>query len=615
MKFTKFTIKNFRGIKSTTLDLSKTPKNSICSLVGLNESGKTTILEAINNFRSNPDLKKNDPSLKIRTDRDYQAMLPISERALFNGSISIQSSLLMDANDIQIIDQELKEIFGWTEVNYKKEFTIDQKINFENSRFKNIDNLWSLSFEGRKRKGKTSFKKLSGEEWRMAVRTVEKLLPKVIYFPASILDFPDQIILERSPDQKKESDKGTATKNNFYYDVLNDVLKSIDTNLEIDKHIIARAKSKSTIDRQNLEALVQKIEVNLNKTILGAWRDILNTELGEKRFRFYVNTNESNEIRAEIKLADTNGIFSLNERSAGFRWFFSFILLVTYRTHRNDRVLFLFDEPAANLHPRAQTKLLHSFSELSKTHQFIYTTHSHYLIDPARLESTFVIKNENQEDPLDLFDSAPELSNITATPYRSFVGNHADQQFYYKPIMDALDYTPSAINLANASVLIEGKTDFYCLEYFKRIIFKDHNEIILFPGGGSGSLDSLISLLSGWGAEYVILLDGDAAGESEKKRYSDKFEAIVENRILTLAEIKETKEKVLIEHLFSKTDQELIRKTYFPTHDKLSKKIFHKAIQEMLINQTKLQFEEATLKNFKAVLDSLASRILLLKLL
>lgn len=58
MRFSKFEIVNFRGIKSAILDLSKVPSEAVNALVGLNESGKTTILEAINHFRSNPDLTK-----------------------------------------------------------------------------------------------------------------------------------------------------------------------------------------------------------------------------------------------------------------------------------------------------------------------------------------------------------------------------------------------------------------------------------------------------------------------------------------------------------------------------------------------------------------------------
>jgi recombinational DNA repair ATPase RecF len=53
MKITDFQIQNFKGIKNAKLKLGKQTA-PIHTLVGLNESGKTTILEAINAFR--PDL-------------------------------------------------------------------------------------------------------------------------------------------------------------------------------------------------------------------------------------------------------------------------------------------------------------------------------------------------------------------------------------------------------------------------------------------------------------------------------------------------------------------------------------------------------------------------------
>lgn len=49
MKYTKFIIKNFKGIKGELeRDLTKLPSSNIFTFVGLNESGKTSILEAIN---------------------------------------------------------------------------------------------------------------------------------------------------------------------------------------------------------------------------------------------------------------------------------------------------------------------------------------------------------------------------------------------------------------------------------------------------------------------------------------------------------------------------------------------------------------------------------------
>jgi len=46
MRYIKYEIKNFKGIKNATIDMSRI-NSKIYTLVGLNESGKTTILQAI----------------------------------------------------------------------------------------------------------------------------------------------------------------------------------------------------------------------------------------------------------------------------------------------------------------------------------------------------------------------------------------------------------------------------------------------------------------------------------------------------------------------------------------------------------------------------------------
>ena len=50
MQFTHFDIKNFRGIEHVRLSFDSAPDAKVYTLVGLNESGKTTVHEAINYF-------------------------------------------------------------------------------------------------------------------------------------------------------------------------------------------------------------------------------------------------------------------------------------------------------------------------------------------------------------------------------------------------------------------------------------------------------------------------------------------------------------------------------------------------------------------------------------
>ena len=56
MKYTKFIIKNYRGIDQVKIDLLN---DRVITLVGLNESGKTTIMEACELLQVHPNTLRN----------------------------------------------------------------------------------------------------------------------------------------------------------------------------------------------------------------------------------------------------------------------------------------------------------------------------------------------------------------------------------------------------------------------------------------------------------------------------------------------------------------------------------------------------------------------------
>ena len=148
----------------------------------------------------------------------------------------------------------------------------------------------------------------------------------------------------------------------------------------------------------------------------------------------------------------------MNDRSLGFRWFFAFMLFTQFRVARDAGVplLFLFDEPASNLHAAAQQKLIESFPEIAKgEHSLAYTTHSHYMIEPKWLEQTFIVTNRAdapQECPiLDAVSLDDESLDIEAAPYRTFVNEHPKQTSYFQPIIDRLEVVPSRFDIGDAS--------------------------------------------------------------------------------------------------------------------------------------------------------------------
>lgn len=76
-----------------------------------------------------------------------------------------------------------------------------------------------------------------------------------------------------------------------------------------------------------------------------------------------------------------------DERSAGFVWFFSFLVWFSQMARiYGDKLVILLDEPGLSLHGKAQGDLLRYVKErLLPTYQVIYTTHSPFMIDTENL--------------------------------------------------------------------------------------------------------------------------------------------------------------------------------------------------------------------------------------
>lgn len=110
----------------------------------------------------------------------------------------------------------------------------------------------------------------------------------------------------------------------------------------------------------------------------GEWLNSNRPTFDEGMFKsITVSLGEKNE--PVIKLKENNGqIVSLNETSAGRRWYFTYYFV---KCTLSDGDTFIIDEPASMLHPSAQKEILKDLIDLSqKGIRVIYSTHSPYLI-------------------------------------------------------------------------------------------------------------------------------------------------------------------------------------------------------------------------------------------
>ncbi len=149
-----------------------------------------------------------------------------------------------------------------------------------------------------------------------------------------------------------------------------------------------------------LQALCRQTGTDIEKSEftqadLKAFEECLTKALPEFENGMYNGiTVKSNNDGIEIFLREKTGEeISLNDTSAGRRWYFTYYFMKS-TLEKGD--VFIIDEPAAMLHPLAQKAVLAELEELAKQGvRVIYSTHSPYLIPESWETTHFVTMGEN----------------------------------------------------------------------------------------------------------------------------------------------------------------------------------------------------------------------------
>lgn len=578
MRHTHFRIKNYRGIADIVLDLRATPKTGVFTLVGLNESGKTTILEALNSFSRRENLDPLD--LPGYTTRDVHELIPINRRSNFNGKIEIEVGFRCEDDDERAIRQWAAKELSYTLTSNIGSFTVTQSFEFANSAVKSGQprNTWLIRLTG-KAKGERRARSLEvNETWQKLVAHIrDSRLPSVVYFPNFLFELPDRFFLEPG---------GVGDeKHAFYRGVLQDVLDALGEQTNINDHILARAKSGSQHDKRSMESVLLKMGSHITETVFSSWNRVFGRATSGKEIIVNIDQDENGRWFLQLRLRDGRDLYSISERSLGFRWFFAFLLLTQYRGFRKSGprgALFLFDEPASNLHPSAQAQLLESFGRFPEHAPIIYTTHSHHMVNPHWLEGTYVVRNEGLDYDRNADEYRARETLVTLHSYRQFAAAHPNQTTYLQPILDVLAYQPSKLENVPRVVMVEGKNDFYTLKLLQKRV-NSTAQLPLLPGGGAGSLTEVIRLYVGWGREFLVLLDADREGMRQQTRYRELFGALVDKRILTLADLNQDWAGKSLEDLFAADDLSALQVSVFPESKVYQKSLFNRAVQELLI--------------------------------
>lgn len=473
-------------------------------LAGKNESGKTTILEALQSFDENHKFIKSYPvddkdaisSVDVTfivSKEDVEALLQSCD---IDGNVSsnkVKITLRKNSNDnkYRLVSADGLKLLSNDDLNKRFENSISKQLKKLDgnilSEYKVVDasspNLETVlttlaqqevdKVDEEKIATKTielveKHKKELNQNERFTEKFVQTNLPYFILFSSFNDNFPDSIPLATLRDNIWAKDLEKIS--NFRID---DVLSD---------------------DSQEVETKIERANLDFSKQFKRYWTqdDIkLKMSLHKDSLCFWIDEN--------------NTPYKPSQRSKGQQWYLNFYVKVLARIQEDAPNIILIDEPGLYLHAKAQKDILDVLSNDEFSSQIVFSTHSPYLIEEKRLDDVRLIEKVNGETKIIGKVWSRVKDGETLTPILTSIGMGINDS-----IVDR-----SRLN----NVVVEGIEDVFYLRGLANIC-KIQN-INFVCGGGSSNMGRIGSILEGWGCNVIYLFDNDDGKKEGKAKLRD----------------------------------------------------------------------------------------------
>ncbi len=269
--------------------------------------------------------------------------------------------------------------------------------------------------------------------------------------------------------------------------------------------------------------------------------------------------NEGPIARARVENNLHRVSVPFSERSAGFIWFFSFLVKFAQIKKSQGNVIILLDEPGLTLHGTAQKDLLRYFTEqLEPKHQLIYSTHSPFMVPADNLSSVRTVEDVVTRDARDRKVSQGtkvRADVLTTDPQTNF------------PVFGAMGFeVTQGLIIAPNTLLVEGASDILYLQAASSVLAKRKRTALdpcwaICPAGGIDKVLPFVRLFYGNRLNVAVLTDFE---RGQKKKLDDLYKsALLDHERITLATEIAGKEEADIEDFFEPAVfVELVNKTY-----------------------------------------------------
>jgi energy-coupling factor transporter ATP-binding protein EcfA2 len=499
MKLKSAQVTNFRSAEDTGSFLL----DPVTCLVGKNEAGKSAVLMALASLNPHP-----STPIALQKERDYprRYLTKYQERHEGAEAVAVSTVWTLDEADVAPVSAEFGE-----QAFTSREVEIIRR------------------YDAAKPEWKLSINSAGAVDQPVVLAKIEALLtprlPMFLYFSnydrmEGAVQVEYLINLKANNQLNNDKHRGRKLFAEFF---------------DYAGAPIEKIKDLTTFETFN--ANLQAASINITDQILEYW-----TQNPDLEVRVALDQGRSGDpppfdsgtvARARIynKLHRVDTPFS--ERSAGFVWFFSFLVKFAQAQALGHQTILLLDEPGLTLHGRAQADLLRYFHEkLMPKHQVIYSTHSPFMIDASNLLSARIV-----EDEIETKENRRVSHGTKVRP--DILTRDPDTLF---PLQGALGYDlTQSLFVGKHNLLVEGPSDILYLQALSDALTRKgrvglDGRWTLCPTGGIGNINAFVSLFGGANKLDVAVL-ADNTKEDRKKIEALRQNAILKaGRVYTAAE-------------------------------------------------------------------------------
>lgn len=213
---------------------------------------------------------------------------------------------------------------------------------------------------------------------------------------------------------------------------------------------------------------------------------------------------EPNGPLMTISISEGDTSFSFEQRSDGFKRFATFLLLVAarVRTNRLENELLLLDEPEISLHPSGTRNLRDELLRIAKTNYVVIATHSQYMVDREDFSRNRVV---SKKDEITRIDDIGDSSKM----------------YEEEVLLSALGTSVFEV-VKERNVIFEGWRDKRLFEVFRSSIKKTSELANLLSFGcchaqGVKDIKNLVPFFQVCDRELLIVTDSDNPAVERKK--------------------------------------------------------------------------------------------------